>query len=369
MLSLSNKEQTQIILAANEKKRKQNRSSPLCPKKKHLEGEEKQTGKEVESVEREELNGIEDTFLIAPSEDVIKECVSAFIDRTSNKALCCATCAVCAADGLKTNTRNIPVDDMVNKQLLWPPIAHNSHRLTDGMLLEQAGVTDDKRGQTLTVCAVCEKDIRAGKVPKLALANRMWLGKVPMELQVLTLPECVLVAKCFPAAYVVKLFPKKKGAKTWSSLGCNTGMRGNVSTYCLNVEDIANLVNPMVMPPSPVLLAATIGITIVSPHNLPKRTMPGFLHIKQAQIRDALKWLKNNNPLWANIIISDDMLVLHSEEDCVPEEIKVMTKYSDNLEDVDRERSGYVVDDDDDDRDDDAENMVPGLRGEKSSFN
>ena len=87
------------------------------------------------------------------------------------------------------------------------------------------------------------------------------------------------------------------------------------------------------------------------------------------QIRDALKWLKNNNPLWANIIISDDMLALYSEEDCVPEEIKVVTKYSDNLEAVDRERSGYVVDDDDDNRDHDAENMVPGLRGEKSSFN
>ena len=169
---------------------------------------------------------------------------------------------------------------MVNKQLLQPPIAHNSHWLMDGMLLEQAGVTDDKRGQTLTVCAVCEKDIRAGKVPKLALANGMWLGKVPMELQVLTLPERVLVAKCFLAAYVVKLFPKKKGAKTWSSSGCNTGMRGNVSTYHLNVEDIANLIDPMVMPPSPVLLAATIGITIVGPHNLPERKMPGFLCMK-----------------------------------------------------------------------------------------
>ena len=82
-----------------------------------------------------------------------------------------------------------------------------------------------------------------------------------------------------------------------------------------------------------------------------------------------MKWLKNNNPLWASIIISDDMLALYSEEDCVPEEIKVVTKYSDDLEAVDRERSGYVVDDDDDDRDDDAENIAPGLRGEKSSFN
>ena len=227
---------------------------------------------------------MEDMFLMAPSEDMIKKCVAAFIYRTSNEALSHATCAICAVDHLKTNMRGIHVEDMLNKELLQPQTAHDSHQLTDGMLLEQAGVRKCERGQILTVCTGCEKDIRVGKVLKLALANGMWLGEVPMELQVLMLSEHVLTTKCLPATYMVKLFLKKKGAKTWSILGCNTGRRDNVSSYHLNVEDIANIVDPVVMLPSPVLLATTIGITIMGPHNLPEMTMPGFLHVKQVQI-------------------------------------------------------------------------------------
>lgn len=203
-------------------------------------------------MEREVLKRIKDMFLMVPSEDMIKKCVAVFIDRTSNEALSHATCAICAVDHLKTNTRGIHVEDMLNKELFQPQTAHNSHQLTDGILLENAGVRKCERGQILTVCTGCEKDTRVGKVLKLALANGMWLGEVPMELQVLMLPEHVLTTKCLPATYMVKLFPKKKGAKTWSSLGCNTGMRGNVSSYHLNVEDIADLVDPVVMLPSPV---------------------------------------------------------------------------------------------------------------------
>ena len=53
-------------------------------------------------------------------------------------------------------------------------------------------------------------------------------------------------------------------------------MKGNVLTYCLNIEDIADLVDPIIMPPSPLLLSAMIGITIIGPQNLPEKTMPGF---------------------------------------------------------------------------------------------
>ena len=36
---------------------------------------------------------------------------------------------------------------------------------------------------------------------------------------------------------------------------------------------------------------------------------------------------------------------------------------------MDHEQSGYVVEDDDEERDYNDENMVPGLRGKKLSFN
>lgn len=98
----------------------------------------------------------------------------------------------------------------------------------------------------------------------------MWIGKVPVELAVLTLPERILVVKCFPVAYVVKLFPKQKGVKMWMVAGCNSGLRGNISTSQLNVKDIANFVDPIVMPPPLMILATTISMTIIGPQNIPE---------------------------------------------------------------------------------------------------
>ena len=77
--------------------------------------------------------------------------------------------------------------------------------------------------------------------------------------------------------------------------------------------------------------------------------MPGFLHVKHSQIKDTLTWVKRNNPLWGNITISDECLNLYTEEDCILEEIKVITKYSNDAETVDCECVGYAVEDDNDD--------------------
>ena len=143
-------------------------------------------------------------------------------------------------------------------------------------------------------------------------------------------------------------------------------MRGNVSTYCLNAEDVANVVDPIMRPPSPTILATTIDITIIRPQNHPECTMPGFLHVKWSRIKDALRWLKNNNPLWENITISDDQLDLYSDEDCIPETIKVTMTYSDQIAVVDRERAEYVTDDEDEEElaeDCQERNITVGMSG------
>jgi hypothetical protein len=77
----------------------------------------------------------------------------------------------------------------------------------------------------------------------MALANDMWIGDVPFELSVLTLPEQILIARHFPAANIVKLYLQKKGARS-----ANCALRGNVSTYRLNTEEIADMVQGNIMP-------------------------------------------------------------------------------------------------------------------------
>lgn len=44
--------------------------------------------------------------------------------------------------------------------------------------------------------------------PCYALANQLWIGQIPQQLQVLTFPEQLLVSLVCPHVFVFKLFPK-----------------------------------------------------------------------------------------------------------------------------------------------------------------
>jgi hypothetical protein len=53
-----------------------------------------------------------------------------------------------------------------------------------------------------------------------------------------------------------------------------------VATYRLNVEDIMDIVDPRIMPPSARILASVIGIIIIGPKNMPERTMQGYFRVR-----------------------------------------------------------------------------------------
>ena len=90
---------------------------------------------------------------------------------------------------------------------------------------------DEQQTCFARVCNTCVNILGQVRTPPLALANGMWISDVPLPLNILSLPEHVLVARFFPAAYIVKLYPKKKGARTWAlASSLHSGLRGNVST-------------------------------------------------------------------------------------------------------------------------------------------
>lgn len=147
-------------------------------------------------------------------------------------------------------------------------------------------------------------------MPKFVLANRMWIGCTPHELAFLTLPERILIAKFFPAAYIFKLYLKKKGAQFWDKLQMYSGLRGNISTYQLNQAQIASMIDGLIMPQHAEVLAATIGITFVGPRNMPERCMPDMFTVRSSHVKNALEWLKEHNPLFAHITISASRLAV-----------------------------------------------------------
>lgn len=279
---------------------------------------------------------VDANFLKPPSEDVVKSCIIRFIDQTNNHVLSSVTCIVCAREVAAVDAEDMSIVNIPNHQLLTPFEPHPAHMLTEGMLLHTSAIKHTQCNQHGFLCHECGTHLQKNQLPRLSLANGMWIGDIPFELSVLTLGEKVLIAKYFPAAYVVKLFPIGKGTKS-----TNKGLRGNVSTYCLNTNDIANMVTDNIFPRPSALLASVIAVTIVGRKDLPERSLPELLHVRRRRIYDALVWLKANNLLYANISISEDRLS-QIRDGGIPEEILAGVRYSDDVELVERERAGYV---------------------------
>jgi hypothetical protein len=307
----------------------------------------------------------ETSFFKAQSSTIVQRCIGNFIKRTSNKVLAQATCVSCARQLSTCNIHSMVITEIPNVCLLSPSESHPKHQLIDGLLPHHPAITAKSSGNEATVCDECIRNLKKGRIPCLALANNMWIGEVPFELTVLTLPEWVLIARNFPSANIMKLFPLTKGM---DSTYC--GLRGNVSSYHLDMYEIADMVQGNIMPNPSQILPSTIGVTIIGPKNVRERTMPGFLWVRRHRVRAALVWLQDNNPLYADIIISKDRL-RDIAVNGVPEEILQSTRYSDNIEELECERGGYVPEDnelDDGNRDHSNLEQILGAGGEKKPF-
>jgi hypothetical protein len=352
--NFSEKEQEAVFAAAGKKRFRVSDDLPASKRRRTEEVEECGTsagpGPEMNDTlagEHAEVE-VDENFLRAPSADIVERCISNFIDRTSNEALARETCMSCARTVWRRETTEYKVTQIPNPEQLYPFDVHHAHTLTRGMLLHNKVLRNGPQGQKGSLCHDCLRDLKSHKRPKFSLANGMWVGEVPSELSALTLPEKILVARYYPAAYVVKLFPKVKGARQWNPAGLNSGVQGNVSTYRLNTTDIVDMVDSNVMPPPARILAAVIAVTIIGPKGFPEKTMPEFLRVRRSRVREALIWLKANNPLYVNIEICEDILNQFPDDE-VPIEILETAKYSDDITQLERERAGYVVEDDDED--------------------
>ncbi|KAF7307359.1 ATP-dependent DNA helicase [Mycena indigotica] len=119
---------------------------------------------------------------------------------------------------------------------LVPTHPHPRHTLTNGMLLHRTGETKEY------ICSQCRQQLIKGNRPPLSLANNMWIGAIPRELAVLTLSERLLVSIYFPAAYIIKLYPRHLGKRDEEKT-TGAGLRGNVSSYRLNTDRISQMVD------------------------------------------------------------------------------------------------------------------------------
>ncbi|KAF6745923.1 ATP-dependent DNA helicase PIF1 [Ephemerocybe angulata] len=281
--------------------------------------------------------GVSPDYMKCVDEVTIDACIEEFTLRTGNAAMKEAICISCEGRSFAQELCAIEIQDIPNRGLLAPVVPHPAHTLTDGMLLATGSheLTD-----TVDICVECYSRLKGGRRPKHSLANGHWVGDIPPELQKLTLPERLLISLYFPVAYVVKLYPSGRRGLGWSHDRLNSGLRGNVSTYKLDQQQISNMIG-LTMPPPATLLSSTIAISYIGANGLPKKALPGTFRVRRFRIARALQWLKANNPLYRDIEISDERLD-QLPTNAVPQELLQTARHERDETLLDMESASYV---------------------------
>ncbi|KAI9566518.1 hypothetical protein HD554DRAFT_1979660, partial [Boletus coccyginus] len=172
------------------------------------------------------------------------------------------------------------------------------------------------------ICYTCLEDLKKvkEKPPKYSLANQLWVGQVSWQLKVLTFPEQLLVALLYLRVFIFKLFPKRvHGARNIS--GLQHAMQGNVSTYDLDAEGIASMVEGKLMPCPLAILASLISMTFIAIGELPKNWIYSMFRVRWQVVLDALQWLKQNNPKYYGDMEISERRIEDLPEDNIPQEI------------------------------------------------
>jgi hypothetical protein len=114
-----------------------------------------------------------------------------------------AGCAVCGElKPLKNLSRIKNVKNMLHI-LSTPGVTRIERKDQKSPVREYSGPVLDYTCNS--VCDHCRSNIRNGKIPRLALANNLWLGKVPEELKNLRFVEKLLIARVRHTCSYVKV--------------------------------------------------------------------------------------------------------------------------------------------------------------------
>ncbi|KAH9920735.1 hypothetical protein B0H21DRAFT_701925, partial [Amylocystis lapponica] len=188
-----------------------------------------------------------------------------------------------AGDGVMRVARHTASDivDEIPGPILFP----GGFRVVDGV-------------RVLSICPPCLRGIKNHHLPRHSLANGLWLGEVPDELQGLTFVEKLAIARRRHNLFVVKV---------------NSGQRKMCANAVVFSQPVAKFYSAL--PPARADLDDCLAVLFTGPH---KPTVADFqrtpLLLRHFVVRRALHWLKINHIDYADIVISEDNLASYPED-------------------------------------------------------
>ncbi|KAG8764488.1 hypothetical protein FRC12_008073 [Ceratobasidium sp. 428] len=287
-------------------------------------------------------------FMELPSEREFMERYTETHEATTNLALKETTCAVCARllNVISAKVTRMWFEDLPNRQRLRPSVPHREHYLIDGCLLEEEGCRQTGDRITVNVCQECWDALteETNHPPKFSLANNMWIGPVPWQLLCLTLAEQLLVARVYPRVFIVKLFPRDKSRFGLNNDQLQSALRGNVTSFELNSDAIADMIKGNLMPQRPAILASVLSVTFIGKGKVLNPAALQMFCVRRVMVGDALLWLKNNNQKYYGDIDIQSSRLEELPPNGVPEVITINIRYEEDDTMIGAELGGYVPD-------------------------
>jgi hypothetical protein len=278
-------------------------------------------------------------------------CKRAFIAATSSEQLAHVVCASCARSlrVIQDDVRTLRLADVPNPNRLHPKRTHPQHTIYNGMLLEPAGVIDRPDGHHVQLCRGCRESLESKcekeLPPALSLANNMWIGRVPLEVSVLTLPEQLLIAHVYPRAFVFKLFPRDRRAR-YNPDSLQSGLRGIVTSFDLSLSHVTDMLKGNLMPRPPSILSSLISITYVARGPPKPEWLKYTFRVRRQVVIRALHKLRLINPRYYDNVALDAEVLDALPEDAVPPEILSVMRHETDASIVEQESESSLPQED-----------------------
>jgi len=120
------------------------------------------------------------------------------------------------------------------------------------ILVDPKGVIDEEGDpESFVLCEPCLGSLLAGRMPALAIANRLFLGDVPAELKDLTLVEESMIGLCRARAIIVRLKGGLLGTfqdehSTSSAANLQRALRGHIIVHPQRPDVVSELLPPSI---------------------------------------------------------------------------------------------------------------------------
>ena len=281
--------------------------------------------------------------MVLPNAEEERLCYESFYEGTSNEALSLKTCPVCAREKLAKDGEETML--LSDESVLEVLTSNSSNDTTRGeIMVLQHLLERNEAGVGCWMCLECIRPLERRTVPKLSLANNLWIGEIPSVLTGLTIPEQLLIARHYPRCYIFKLYPRDVDSHIPLDQ-LYTGIAGNASLFELNTQEVVEMIKGQQMPSSVQTLASIIAITFVGSKILPKDWLKKTFRVRREVVYEALVWLQSHNPIYADIKI-DENRMRELPEDDVPDELLTIIRQEKDDELVEREKESYLLADD-----------------------